>query len=69
MDIFSTVIDQRRVEVASMNVQRIFNSLGFKKSVMSLFSSLFFLTRITEAVAKIPEEHGSTVKSPNGFFR
>ena len=69
MDIFPTVINQGRVEVASMCVQGVFNSLGFKKSFMSLLSPLFFLTWFTEAVTKIPKEHAPTVESPNGFFR
>lgn len=69
MDIFSAVINQSRVEVASMSVQRVFDSLGFKKSLVSLFSSLFFLTRFTETATKVPKEHAPTVESPNRFFR
>jgi len=51
-----------------MYVQGVFNSLGFKKSFMSLLSSLF-LTWFMEAVKKIPKEHAPTVESPNGFFQ
>lgn len=68
MDIFSAVIDQRRVEIASMSVQGVFDSLSFKKSFMSLLGPLFFLTRLAEAVAEIPKEHAPTVESPHRFF-
>jgi hypothetical protein len=68
MDIFSTVIYQGCVKVASMRVQAVFDGLGFKKSFMSLLSPLFLLTRITKAVTKIPKEHASTVESPNRLF-
>ena len=69
VDIFPTIINQGRIEVASMSVQRVFNSLDFKKSFMSLLGSLFFLTWFTEAVTEIPKEHTPTIESPNGFFR
>lgn len=61
VDILSTVIYQRSVEVTSMSAQGVFDSLGFQKGFMSMLSSLFFSTRFTEAITKIPKEHATAI--------